>query len=333
MAIADSSIPDIEVLAAGHGKYHPVDPDGHRLWVRDHKERALTSKLMTEKEAVERFVADGDYLVYECNYLTRGPNAVLHEVIRQKRKDLWLGGKFTYVDVGLLVGAGCASKVDCGFFLAAPCIQQAVNEGRLEVYEYSNVVMTLRLQAGAMGLPFLPVRSFGGTDGFEHSGARLIRDPYTGIPITIVPALNPDVAIIHVQQADVYGNARVFGTGISDVESAMASKKVIVSAEEIVSTDEIRRAPGLTSIPYYAVDAVVWAPFSSYPGTCPGYHASDPPAVMEVFGAVLRGGTDAYLEKWVYGMADHSEMLEKRVGTKKLLELQRREVITEGFRP
>lgn len=333
MAIAETSLPAIEVLAAGTGKYHPVDPDAHRIWVRDHKTRALTSKLMSEKDAVTQFVADGDYLVYECNYLTRGPNAILHEVIRQRRTDLWIGGKFTYVDIGLLVGAGCASKVDCGFFIAAPVIQQAIKEGRLEVFEYSNVVMTLRLQAGAMGLPFLPVRSFGGTDGFDHSGAQLIRDPYTGKPITIVPALNPDVAIIHAQQADIYGNARVFGTGISDVESAMAARKVIVSAEEIVSTDEIRRAPGLTSIPYYAVDAVVWAPYSSYPGTTPGYHASDPPAVMEVFGAVLRGGTDAYLEKWVYGMTDHSEMLEKRVGTKKLLDLARGEVIREGFRP
>src|SRR5919108_57019 len=110
-------------------------------------------------------------------------------------------------------------------------------------------------KAGAMGLPFIPVRSFGGTDGFEHSGAKLIADPYTGEPITIVPALNPDVALIHVHQADVYGNARIFGTGISHVESAMASKKVIISTEEVIDTEEIKRDPGRTTIPYYAVDA------------------------------------------------------------------------------
>ncbi len=231
-----------------------------------------------------------------------------------------------------MVAAGCASRVDCGFFLSTPDIQKAVKEGRLEVFEYSNVVMTLRLQAGAMGLPFLPVRSLGGTDGFANSGAMLIRDPYTSKPITVVPALNPDVALIHVQQSDVYGNARVFGTGIADVESALAAKKVVISTEEIISTDEVRSQPGLTSIPYYAVDAVVLAPYASYPGTCPGLYGSDPPAVMEVFAAVLGGGCEPYLDRWVHGVADHTEMLEKRVGMKKLFDLARAER-KEGFRP
>ena len=92
-----------------------------------------------------------------------------------------------------------------------------------------------------------------------------------------MPALNPDVAIIHVQQADQYGNARVFGTGIAHVECALASKKVIISAEEIIDTEEIRRDPGRTSIPYYAVDAVVHAPFGAWPGNCGGYYGSDTP--------------------------------------------------------
>jgi hypothetical protein len=125
----------------------------------------------------------------------------------------------------------------------------------------------------------------------------------------------------------------VYGTGISDVESAMAAKKVIVSAEEIISNDEIRRAPGLTKIPYYAVDAVVEAPYAGYPGTCPGYYASDPPVVMEVFGAVLRDATAPYLDKWVYSVENHQEMLDKRVGVKKLLDISRRETIKEGYRP
>src|SRR3990170_2246742 len=211
----------LEILDEGLGQYLKPDPDGYREWVRDHKSRALVSKLMTEQEAISRCVQDG---------------------------------------------------------------------------EYSNVVMTTRLQAGAMGLPFLPIRSFGGTDGFRHSGAKLIQDPYTGQPITIVPALNPDVALIHVQQADQYGNARVFGTGIAHLETALASKKVVISAEEIVDTEEIRRDPGRTTIPYYAVDAVV-----------------------------------PYLEKWVYSVADHQEMLDKLVGASKLLELQRRATIKEGY--
>lgn len=323
---------NIELIAEGQGAYHPVDPDGFRAWVRDNKSRSLTSKLMTAEEAVRRFVSDGDYLVYDCNYIMRGPNLLMHEIIRQRKKNLWLAAKFTYVDVALLVAGGAASRADCGFFMAMPPLQQAIREGRLEVFEYSNVVMTVRLQAGAMGLPFMPVRSFGGTQGFDHSGAKLIRDPYTGLPITLIPALNPDVAIIHVHQADKYGNARVFGTGIAHAESAMASRKVIISAEEIIDTEEIRRDPGRTSIPYYAVDAVVEAPFGAYPGNCPGVYASDPALVFEVFGAISSNAVNDYLDKWVYGVSSHEELLERHVGEAKMRELREREVIREGYR-
>ena len=321
----------LPILREGTSAYLKVDPDGFRAYVRDNKQRALTPRLMSAREAVERFVADGDYLAYECNYLMRGPNELVHEIIRQGKKQLWAAGKFTYVDVALLVDAGCVSRADCGFFLSSPPIDRALREGRLEVFEYSNVIMTTRLQAGAMGIPFLPVRSFGGTDGFDHSGAKLITDPYTGDPITIVPALNPDVAIIHVHQADVYGNARVFGTGISDVESALASRKVIISAEEIIETDDIRAKPGATSIPYYAVDAVVHSPHGSYPGTCPGYYGSDPEVVFEIFRAIMTDQVQAYLDKWVRPFATFAEMLNERVGAAKLEAMTAREVAKDGY--
>jgi glutaconate CoA-transferase, subunit A len=322
-----------EVLAEGEAPFHPVDPDGYRAYVRENKLRSLTPRLMTEREAVERFVADGDYLVYECNYIMRGPNSLVREVVRQRKRDLWLAGKFSYPDVGLFIGAGCVSRVDTGFFLSSRAVQRALNEGRVEIYEYSNVVMTQRLLAGSMGIPFLPVRSFGGTSGFERSGCKLIRDPYTGQATVVVPALNPDVALIHVNQSDVYGNARVFGTGISHTEAALASRKVIISAEEIVDTEEIRRNPGLTTIPYYAVDAVVHAPFGAYPGTCPGLYASDREGVVEAIRATAMDAVEQYAEKWVHAFADDREMLEKMAGVKKLLDMQRREGISEGYRP
>jgi glutaconate CoA-transferase subunit A len=324
---------ELEVLAEGQGEYHPVDPDGFRQWVREHKQRALVPKLMSAREAIQRFVQDGDYIVYECNYIQRGPAALLRELIRQQKKNLWVGAKFTWVDAALLVEAGCAAKLDVGFFLFGPVVDRAVKEGTVKIYEYSNVVMTNRLKAGAMGLPFIPVRSFGGTDGFKYSGAKLIKDPYTGQPITIVPALNPDVALIHVHQADIYGNARVFGTGISDVEAALASRKVIVSAEEIVDSEEIRRNPGLTTIPYYCVDAVVHLPFGAYPGEMAGRYASDVEHVVEVVGATMRGFVRQYLDKWVYSAQDHFEMLDRLVGWKKLQEMVQRATIKEGYLP
>jgi acyl CoA:acetate/3-ketoacid CoA transferase alpha subunit len=322
---------NLKIIAEGTGAYQPVDPDGFREYVRDHKNRAMVPKVMSEKEAVEKLVADGDYLVYECNYLQRGPSALIREVIRQKKKDLWLGAKFTWVAAALLTGAGCVSKLDVGFFLFGPVVEQAIREGRVQAFEYSNVVMTNRLMAGAMGLPFIPVRSFGGTDGFTHSGAKLIEDPYTGQPITILPALNPDVALIHVHQADVYGNARIFGTGISHTEAAFASKKVIISTEEIIDTEEIRRDPGRTTIPYYAVDAVVHLPFGAYPGEMQGRYASDIPHVVEAVGATMRGFIDQYLEKYVYGVASQAEMMDKLVGYQRLRDINARATIKEGY--
>jgi hypothetical protein len=201
----------------------------------------------------------------------------------------------------------------------------------VKAYEYSNVVMTNRIMAGAMGLPFLPVRSFGGTDGFEHSGAKLITDPYTGDPITIVPALNPDVALIHVHQSDVYGNARIFGTGVSHVESAFASKKVIISTEEIIDTEEIKRDPGRTTIPFHVVDAVVHLPYGAYPGEMQGRYASDMGHVVEVIGATMRGFIDQYLEKYVNSVGSHAEMMDKLVGYQRIREMTGRATIKEGY--
>lgn len=322
----------LKILAEGEGEYLRVDLDGFRALVAKGKSRALTPKLMSEKEAISRLVQDGDYLVWDCNYLQRGPSSLLRELMRQRKRDLWACGKFTWVAVALLVEAGSASRADMGFFMGGPGMNRALREGRLKIYEYSNVVVTARLRAGAMGISFTPIRSLGGTDNFTYSGAKLLEDPYTGEPTVIVPALNPDVALIHVHQADQYGNARVFGMGISHAEAALASRKVILSAEEIIDTEEIRRDPGRTVIPYYAVDAVVEAPFGAYPGECAGYYASDTEHVAEVFGAMHADRLGDYLEKWVYSVASHEEMLEKRVGIAKLLELCRRATIKEGYR-
>jgi len=322
---------NLKIIAEGRGECFKVDPDGYREWVRERKSRALVPKLMSEKEAVSKFVADGDYLWFECNYLTRGPAALVRELIRQQKKDLWVGAKFSWVIATMLVAGGCATKLDVGYFLFGPTVGKYMREGKLKCFEYSNVVMTNRIMAGAMGIPFLPIRSLGGTDGFTYSAAKIIEDPYTGRPTVIVPAINPDVALIHVHQADVYGNARIFGTGISHVEAAMASRKVVLSAEQIIETEEIRRDPGRTAIPYYAVDAVVHQPFGAYPGEVQGLYSSDVAHVVEVVGAAMRGALEQYLEKWVFSMGSHEEMMDKMVGYAKIADMIRRATIKEGY--
>jgi len=161
-----------------------------------------------------------------------------------------------------------------------------------------------------------------------------VKDPFTGEEVVLVPALNPDVGLVHVNQCDIYGNARVFGTSVSPVETASSAKKVIISTEEIIDSEDIRRDPSKTTIPYYMVDAVVEAPFGAYPGEVPGLYASDTEHVIEAF--VASGQQDAaamnnYLEKYVYGVASHQEFLEQRVGVARLLELKRRATIKEGY--
>lgn len=321
----------MNVIAAGVGAFKPPDPDGFRRHVRDHKERRLVSKVLSEQEAIERFVQDGDYLSYDCNLWNRGPNSLMRELIRQRKRDLWIAAKFTAQDATLLVAAGCVSRIDVGWMEVGRVIQEAQASGRVQLFEWSNGALAYRHLAGALGVPFLPLRYLGGTDVFRMSGAKLIDDPYTGQPVCLVPALNPDVALIHVNQCDEFGNARVFGSGIAPVETAMAARKVILSTEEIVDGEEIRRHPQQTRIPYYVVDAVVHAPFGGYPGSVPGLYRADVQHLMEFGAAQLQDKMADYLAKWVFGVASHDEMLEKLVGKEKLEQLRAEETIREGY--
>ncbi len=319
------------VVAQGTSVFLAPDPDAHRHYIRDHKEKGLVSKVMSESEAIDRFVDDGDYVAYDCNLWVRGPAALMREIVRQKKRELWIAAKFTAHDATMLVAAGCVNRIDVGWMEVGRVITEAQAAGDVQLFEWSNGAMTYRLLAGSLGVPFLPLRYLGGTDVFKTSGTKLIEDPYTGKPICVVPALNPDVALVHVNQCDEFGNARIFGAGISPVETAMASKKVIISTEEIVDTEEIRKNPQKTRIPYYAVDAVVHVPFGGYPGTVPGLYKAHLEHLMESGGAQMQGKMDEYLDKWVYSVSSNQEMLEKHVGQEKLDVLMAEETIKEGY--
>jgi glutaconate CoA-transferase subunit A len=308
------------------------DPDDVRAH-RAHKERGLIQKLMTEHQAVAQYVADGDYIGCDLTYFIRGPNALIHEIIRQKRQRLWFCAKYSYAESVLLLGGGCVDRIDAGFVAAGErVLTEAMQAGRVTLTEWTNDSLTLRLLAGSMGVPFLPTRTLLGTDTLLYSGAKVMADPFTGKPICLVPSLNPDVGLIHAHQADVYGNARIFGASTAPLEQAMASKKVIVQAEEIIDLEEIRRHPGRTTIPYYLVDAVVHVPFGAFPGTCPGLYVADMPRIGEVLQAL--DATDAmqrYLDTYVYSVASFTELLEQRVGVKRLLALKTEERYREGY--
>jgi acyl CoA:acetate/3-ketoacid CoA transferase alpha subunit len=322
----------MEILARGEGEVRLWDVDEARAWMREKKSRALVDKVTTEKEAVESHVHDGDYLSYDLSSMVRGPMSLEREICRQRKKDLWIAAKFTLLDTSILVGGGCVSRIDVGFAGLGRPLFAAIEQGRVKTIDWSNGTLALRHKAAAMGVPFLPVRSLAGTDTFKHSGAMVVEDPYSKKKVTVVPAVFPDVAIIHVNQCDRHGNARIFGPSISPLETAMASKRVIVSTEELITTEQVRRNPGATTIPYFLVDAVVVAPYGGHPGTCPGAYAYDAENLDEFFAARDDEGMKRYLDKYVYGVKDHFEYLEL-IGMERLTRLRELETIREGYHP
>ncbi len=320
----------MEVLLAGQGEFRVDDPDAVREHMRDRKARVLVNKVVDEAEAVRRFVADGDYVSFDFSSFTRGPVSLIREIIRQRKRDLWYAAKFTLMEATLLAAGGCLRGIDVGFMGLGHYLGRVIEEGQLKVCEWTNGTLNMRLVAGAMGVPFFPTRALLGSDTLKYSGAKVVEDPFTGKPIALVPAVNPDVGLVHVHQCDIYGNARCPGPGVSPLETAMASKKTILTTEEIILTDDIRKEPGKTTIPYFLVDAVVYAPFGCHPGGAPGMYEMDIAHFQEWF-ATERGGMDPYLERYIYSVASHTEYLEKRVGVARLMELKRQAQIKEGY--
>lgn len=322
----------MEVLASGIGKYRFTDPDEMRLWVQENKTRDFADKTMTARQAVERFVEDGDYVSFDFSSFTRGPQVLIREIIRQRRRHLWYCAKFTLIESTLLVGSGSVTHIDIGFLGLGRLLDEAIREGRVGVTEWTNGTLTLRHLAGAMGVPFLPTRAMLGTDTLKYSGAKVIEDPFSGKPITLIPAVNPDVAIIHVHEADIYGNARCYGPGVAPLETAQAARRVIISTDKIIEHDAIRQEPGKTTIPYYLVDAVVYAPFGCWPGGLPGVYELD----FEHFLGFLAKTESmesiaGYLDEYIYSVESDAEMFEKRVGWDRLMALKRRATLVEGY--
>src|SRR5574341_1506461 len=322
----------MDVLLSGQGEFRVDDPDAVREHMRDRKARTLTDKVMDEAEAVRRFVADGDYVSFDLSTFTRGPVSLVREIIRQRRRDLWYSAKFTLMEATLLAAAGCLRGIDVGFMGLGHYRGRLSEEGRLKVCEWTNGTLNLRLVAGAMGVPFLPTRALLGSDTLTYSGAKVVEDPFTGKPIALVPAVNPDVGLVHVHQCDIYGNARCFGPGVSPLETAVASKRTIIATEEIIPTDDIRKEPSKTTIPYYMVDAVVYAPFGCLPGGAQGAYEMDTEHFLEYMAA---SGDEqkmvAYLDKYVHSVSSHEDFLEQRVGLARLMDLKRQATIKEGY--
>jgi glutaconate CoA-transferase subunit A len=276
-----------------------------------------SEKLMSLSEAIARFVHNGD-LVYAAGFTHLIPFAAGHEIIRQGRKDLILARATPDLIYDQMVAAGCARKVIFSY-MGNPgvgslrLLRAAIEAGQVEWEEYSHFAMITRLQAGASGLPFLPMLPTGAVD-LEHANPnyRRVVDPYSGREVVVVPPLHPDVAIVHVQRADAQGNAQIWGILGEQKEVAFASQRVIVTAEEIVDEAVIRSDPNRTLIPALVVDAVCRVPHAAHPSYTQGYYDRDNQFYL-AWDEISQdaGRVKAYLDEWVYGVRDRDEYWQK----------------------
>lgn len=275
------------------------------------------NKQISLSEAIQRYVQDGD-TVYAAGFTHLIPFAAGHEMIRQGLKNLVLARATPDLIYDQMVAAGCARKVIFSY-MGNPgvgslrFVRAEIEAGNLEWEEYSHFSMISRLQAGASGLPFMPMNPTAAGDLERANPAyRRVADPYSGKEVVVVPALNPDVAIVHVQRCDVDGNAHVWGIIGEQQEAAFASSRVILTAEEIVPEEVIRSDPNRTLIPGIIVDAVCQVPYCCHPSYTQGYYDRDNAFYLEWDEiSKTRQGVQAYLDEWVYGVENREAYWQK----------------------
>lgn len=304
------------------------------------KPRGLVDKVMNVAEAVRRFVHDGDYLATGGFGTNRIPNAVCHEILRQRRQDLGFSGHtathdFQVLCAGNLTGRGqTLARLDAAYVVGlearglSPHARRVLESGMVKTVEWSNYTLALRYSAAAMGVPFVPARSLLGTDTLSHGPAKVIECPYTNEKVVAIPALYPDVAAIHVHEADRYGNCRFNGTSVADVDLARAAKRLIITCERLVPHAEMRREPHRTLIPFLCVDAVCEVPFGSYPGNMPGEYFSDEDHLKLWLEVEKDPAAFAqFLDDHIFGVGGFGEYVELCGGSARMQHLRRRELL------
>lgn len=293
-------------------------------------------KLTTLQEAIAQHIQDGD-VIYAAGFTHLIPFAAGHEIIRQGKKDLTLARATPDLIYDQMVAAGCAKKVIFSY-MGNPgvgslrIVRTAIEKGQLEWEEYSHFGMITRLQAGASGLPFLPMNQTGATSlEAANPNIKRVTDPYSGKEVITVPALNPDVAIVHVQRADRHGNAHLWGIVGEQKEVAFAAKKVILTAEEIVDESVIRSDPNRTMIPGFIVSAACHVPYAAHPSYAQGYYDRDNEFYLDWDKVSADPAlTKQYLDEWVYGVKDRQEYWQK-LGAEKQKQLAVEPLMSEAI--
>ena len=269
---------------------------------------------MTMREAVARFIPDGASVCMGTALEAAIPFAAGHELIRQRRRDLTLIGPISDMLFDQLVGAGCVRRIIAAWVGNVSAglghnYRRAVEKGvpaPVEVEDHSNLTLAFALQAGALGVPYLPTRSLLGSGLAESNPTfKAGTDPWSGAPLLLVPALVPDVAVLHVQRADEDGRAHFWGTLGVTRPAALAARRVIIVAEEIRSRNQILSDPGLVLTPEMKVAAVVHEPFGAYPSPVQGCYRRH----HDFFGRFhdesrTVEGNRAWLDRFIHGVHD-----------------------------
>ncbi len=272
---------------------------------RESAQRPVADKRMTAEQATA-LVSDGDHIAIGGTLYSRTPMALLFALLKLRRQRLTLSRPLSCYEVELFLATGAAERIVTSWvgiglqWGLAPVFRHYIESGVATYEEWSHLAIGLRYRAGAMGVPFLPAMTMLGSDIASQVGLQSVTCPYTGEQLGAFPALNPDVALIHAHRADIYGNVQVDGYRHMDTDMARAARTVIVSAERIVSPEEISAQPWATMLPHFAVDAVVEAPYGAYPHECYGCYEADTDHFDDYVQAIREHGTSAavrYVER------------------------------------
>lgn len=239
------------------------------------------SKLLTLSESIDRFVRDGSSIAMGLSLESLIPFTAAHEIIRQQKHDLTLIGPISDMLFDQLIGAGCVREVRAAWVGnvitgSGYNFRRGIESGALRIEDHSNLTLAMALRAGAMGVPFMPTLTALGSDLYKtNSNLKKIDCPFSGVRLTAVAAIHPDIAIVHVQRSDEYGNAQAWGNLGVARDACLASRRILITAEEIVSPDVIGRDPNRVITPGFKVTAVARVPWGGHPSPVPGYYNRD----------------------------------------------------------
>jgi glutaconate CoA-transferase subunit A len=314
----------------------------------------IRDKLMTPKEAVKTFIKEGSQIALGGFTINRNPMGIVYEIVRQGIKNLHLACHSNGQALDVLIGAGCVRRVEIAYGgngrFAPTCIRfrRAIERGEVEFEDYSNFQMSLRFLAGSLGIPFIPTKSGLGTDLLNQEGFSpevrkkrkvankkytLMQNPFNGQedPVVLLPALNPDVALLHAQYVGEDGTVRIKGLTFADVEQAKSADNVIVSCEEIVPIEFIRMDPDQNSLPPFLIDAVIKLPYGAHPTACAYFYDYDV-SHLNLYKDAAKDDLrfTRYLDEWITGVTGQETYLEK-IGVGNLVKIKANPVM--GYAP